>query len=162
MNYSKKNTVLMVIKGVNPRDLKKIMYLEHQIFKEDAFSMDLMEKLISKNFLFLKLEISKLKKQLIGFIIIIKDQKDTVNIINFLIDPKFQNRGYGSYLLQQTIEKIKQLKNIKKIVLNVQLSNLIAIKLYEKFNFKKNPIVRENYYQSGEGAYLMELDIYSR
>ena len=152
----------MVIKGVNPRDLKKIVYLEHQIFKEDAFSKDLMEKLISKNFLFLKLEISKLKKQLIGFIIIIKDQKDTVNIINFLINPKFQNRGYGSYLLQQTIEKIKQLKNIKKIVLNVQLSNLIAIKLYEKFNFKKNPIVYENYYQSGEGAYLMELDIYSR
>lgn len=161
MNYSKKNMVLMVIKEVNPRDLKKIVYLEHQIFKEDAFSKDLMEKFIAKNFLFLKLEISKLKKHLIGFIIAIKDQKEMVNIVNLLINPKFQNRGYGSYLLQQTIEKIKQLKNINKIVLNVQISNLIAIKLYEKFNFKKNPIVCENYYQSGEGAYLMELDIYS-
>lgn len=114
MNYSKKNMVLMVIKEVNPRDLKKIVYLEHQIFKEDAFSKDLMEKFIAKNFLFLKLEISKLKKHLIGFIIVIKDQKEMVNIVNLLINPKFQNRGYGSYLLQQTIEKIKQLKNIQQ------------------------------------------------
>lgn len=104
----------MVIKEVNPRDLKKIVYLEHQIFKEDAFSKDLMEKFIAKNFLFLKLEISKLKKHLIGFIIVIKDQKEMVNIVNLLINPKFQNRGYGSYLLQQTIEKIKQLKNIQQ------------------------------------------------
>lgn len=150
----------MEIKDVDSRDLKKILNLEQKIFKKNAFSKDLMEKLIEINFLFLKLEINKLKKHMIGFIIVIKDRKDTVNIINFLIDYKFQNRGYGSYLLQHTVEKIKNLKIIKKIILNVQLSNTIAITLYEKFNFKRNPLIVENYYyQSGEDAYLMELDI---
>ncbi|MEE9378825.1 MAG: GNAT family N-acetyltransferase [Candidatus Lokiarchaeia archaeon] len=149
----------MEIKDVDSRDLKKIVNLEQKIFKENAFSKDLMERLIEKNCFFLKLEINKLKKYIIGFIIVIKDQKDIVNIVNFLIDFKFQNRGYGSYLLQHTIEKIKNLKIIKKIILNVQLSNNIAITLYEKFNFKRLPLIVENYYQSGKNAYLMELDI---
>ena len=149
----------MEIKNVDSRDLKKIVNLEQKIFKENAFSKDLMVRLIEKNCFFLKLEINKLKKHIIGFIIVIKDQKDVVNIVNFLIDFKFQNRGYGSYLLEHTIEKIKNLKIIKKIILNVQLSNNIAIILYEKFNFKRNPLIVENYYQSGKNAYLMELDI---
>jgi len=149
----------MEIKDVDSRDLKKIVNLEQIIFKENAFSKDLMEKLIEKNFFFLKLEINKLKKHIIGFIIVIKDRKDSVNIVNLLVDSKFQNRGYGSYLLQHTLEKIKNLKIIKKIILNVQLSNTIAITLYEKFNFKRNPLIVENYYQSGKSAYLMELDI---
>ena len=105
--------VWMEIKNVDSRDLKKIVNLEQKIFKENAFSKDLMERLIEKNCFFLKLEINKLKKHIIGFIIVIKDQKDVVNIVNFLIDFKFQNRGYGSYLLQHTIEKIKNLKIIK-------------------------------------------------
>ena len=149
----------MEIKDVDSRDLKKIINLEQKIFKENAFSKDLMERLIEKNFFFLKLEINKLKKNIIGFIIVIEDRKDSVNIVNLLIDSRFQNRGYGSYLLQHTIEKIKNLKIIKKIILNVQLSNTIAITLYEKFNFKRNPLIVENYYQSGKNAYLMELDI---
>ncbi len=50
-------------------------------------------------------------------------------------------------------------KGIKKIILNVQISNSSAIRLYEKFKFKKNPKILENYYQSGESAFLMELKL---
>ncbi len=153
---------LIEVKKVLTKDLNKITTLEKKIFKENAFSKELIEKLIMKNLFFLKLEISKVKNKIIGFIIALKDQNKNVSIINFLIDPKFQNKGYGSYLLQYTIEKIKKLNNIKKITLNVQLSNSIAICLYEKFNFKRNPTILENYYQSGESAYLMELEINSR
>ncbi|MFX0106401.1 MAG: GNAT family N-acetyltransferase [Candidatus Hodarchaeota archaeon] len=147
----------MEIKKVDSRDLKKIVNLEQKIFKNNAFSEDLIEKLMKNNVFFLKLEIGKVKRQIIGFIIGIKDQKDRINIINFLIKPKFQNKGYGSYLLQKALEKAKTLKEIKKIVLNVQISNSTAIKLYEKFNFKRDPTILKNYYQSGESAYLYRL-----
>ncbi len=148
----------MKIKDVSIRDLRSISNLEHQIFKENAFSIKLVEKLIQQNTLFLKLEDGKIMKKLIGFIVVIKDREDQANIINFLIHPQFQSKGYGSLLLQETIERIKKrLKEIKKIVLNVQVNNSIAIKLYEKFNFQKNSKSIENYYQSGEDAYLMEL-----
>ncbi len=148
----------MKIKDVSIRDLRSISNLEHQIFKENAFSIKLVEKLIQQNILFLKLEDGKIMKKLIGFIVVIKDREDQANIINFLIHPQFQSKGYGSLLLQETIERIKKrLKEIKKIVLNVQVNNSLAIKLYEKFNFQKNSKIIENYYPSGEDAYLMEL-----
>lgn len=148
----------MKIKDVSIRDLRSISNLEHQIFKENAFSIKLVEKLIQQNTLFLKLEDGKIMKKLIGFIVVINDREDQANIINFLIHPQFQSKGYGSLLLQETIERIKKrLKEIKKIVLNVQINNSLAIKLYEKFNFQKNSKIIENYYQSGEDAYLMEL-----
>jgi len=148
----------MKIKDVSIRDLRNISNLEHQIFKENAFSIKLVEKLIQQNILFLKLEDGKIMKKLIGFIVVINDREDQANIINFIIHPQFQSKGYGSLLLQETIERIKKrLKEIKKIVLNVQVNNSLAIKLYEKFNFQKNSKIIENYYQSGEDAYLMEL-----
>ncbi|MFX1378481.1 MAG: GNAT family N-acetyltransferase [Promethearchaeota archaeon] len=149
----------MEIKKVTTKDLKKIVNLEQKIFKKNAFSKDLLRNLLENNALFLKLENNKGKKKLIGFIIVIRDQKERANMINFLIKPKFQNKGYGSFLLQKTIEELKKVKEIKKIVLNVQISNSNAIKLYEKFKFKKNPEILKNYYQSGESAYLMELEM---
>ena len=149
----------MKIEEVNHKDLKKIVSLERGMFNVNAFSTDLIRKLIEKNLCFLKLELGKIKKDIIGFIIVIKGREDRVNIINFLIKSEFQNRGYGSFLLKKTIAEIKKLKEIQKITLNVQENNSIAIKLYEKFNFKKNPKILENYYQSGENAYLMELNI---
>ena len=149
----------MKIKNINSRDLKQIMILEKEVFKENAFSKQLMEEFIHHNTLFLKLVNDKNKNELMGFIIVIRDRLDRVNIINFLINPRFQNKGYGALLLKNSLQKITQLKEIKKVVLNVQVSNSQAIKLYEKFNFRKNPEKIENYYQSGESAYLMEFDI---
>lgn len=149
----------MRIKDVKIRDLKKIMILEREIFKKNAFSEELMTKLILRNIFFLKLENNQIGNPLIGFIIVIKDQIDRVNIINFLIHTNFQCKGLGTVLLKNVINKIKQLKEIRKVVLNVQESNLGAINLYKKFNFIMNPKIIKNYYQSGENAFLMELYI---
>lgn len=154
----------MIIENINSKDFKKVMDLEREIFKGNAFSNDLMDKFFQyskeeRNTLFLKLEKSTTKKELIGFIIIIKDRIDRVNIVNFLISPKFQNKGYGSFLLKKAIEKIKLMGEIKSIVLNVQVNNTIAIRIYEKFNFTKYPNILEHYYQSGESSYMMELII---
>ena len=144
----------MKIKNVRLKDLIEIHNLEQKVFKENAFSKDLIKKLIQRSAFFLKLERSGIKKFIIGFVIIVEDREDRVNIVNFLINPKYQNKGFGSWLLKYTIDKIKGLKKITKIVLNVKIDNHIAIKLYEKFNFR---IVEklENYYQSKESAFLM-------
>ena len=148
----------MKIKEVTVKDLTEICDLEKKVFKEDAFSKELIKKLIQRNIFFLKLVKSGLKKNIIGFVIIVKDRKDRANIINFLIDPEYQNKGFGSTLLNYVIEKIKKLKEIKKIILNVKSKNSLAIKLYEKFNFNKVQKI-DNYYRSKESAYLMEKDI---
>lgn len=151
----------MIIKKVTSRDLKKIRELESVVFGKDAFSEKLIKKLIKENLFFLKLEKSSIKKHLIGFVIVIMDQKDYANIINFLINPKYQNKGYGSFLLNQTILKIKEFDKVKKIILNVNINNSSAIKLYEKFGFRIMQKIN-NYYHLKDTAYLMELDFNNR
>lgn len=151
----------MNIKKVTSKDLKKIKEIESMVFGKDAFSEKLIKKLIKENLFFLKLEKSSIKKHLIGFIIVIMDQNDCANIINVLINPKYQNKGYGSYLLNQTILKIKEFEKVKKIILNVNINNSSAIKLYEKIGFR---IIQKinNYYQLRDNAYLMELKFNTR
>lgn len=133
------------------------MKMEYQIFKQDSFSKQTMTKLILRNSLFLKL-LSKNSSNIIGYIIAIRDGRDRVNIINFLIKKTYQNKGYGSYLFQAALELIKAYQEIKKIILTVNKKNWIAIRLYQKFNFQ---IVQEieNYYSNRESAYLMEITL---
>ena len=144
----------MKVKSVRPNDLIEIHNLEQKVFKENAFSKDLIKKLIQRSAFFLKLERSGIKKFIIGFVIIVEDREDRVNIVNFLINPKYQNKGFGSWLLKYAIDKINGLKKITKIALNVKIDNHIAIKLYEKFNFRIVEKI-DNYYQSKESAFLM-------
>ncbi|MFX0017443.1 MAG: GNAT family N-acetyltransferase [Promethearchaeota archaeon] len=148
----------MEIKKVNLDDLDEIMKMEKETFKSDSFSKETMKQLILQNTLFLKLIKKQDKQKILGFIIIIQDDLDRMNIINFLINKKNQNKGYGSYLLTKTLEIVKKVSGIKKIVLNVKTKNRAAIKLYEEFNFR---IIRkiENYYRNQENAYLMELNL---
>lgn len=148
----------MQIEKVNLDDLDKIMKMEKEAFKSDSFSKETMKKLILQSTLFLKLIKKHDKRELLGFIIIIQDDHDRLNIINFLINKKYQNKGFGSYLLTKTLEIVKQINGIKKIVLNVKTKNIAAIKLYEGFNFRITREI-ENYYRNQESAYLMELDL---
>ena len=151
----------MNIKKVTSKDLKNILQLESMVFGKDAFSQKLIKRLIKENLFFLKLEKSGIKKQLIGFVIVIMDKEECANIINFLINPKYQNKGYGSFLLNQTILKIKEFDKVKKIILNVNINNSSAVKLYEKSGFR---IIQKinNYYHLKDSAYLMELHFDNR
>ena len=139
-------------------DLDQIAKMEKKTFKEDAFSKETIKKLIEQKIFFLKLVSNKPKNKIIGFIIAIKDDEERVNIVNFLIQKKYRKNGYGTFLLEKTIEKIKELKEIKRIVLNVKITNKEAIALYKKFQFQ---IVQKinNYYHQKESAYLMVLRI---
>jgi ribosomal-protein-alanine N-acetyltransferase len=150
---------MLTIRSAKLKDLNKITLLEETIFKENAFTKTLLKQLILRSFLFLKLEKGLIKKNLIGFIIILKDKRHRANLINFLIDSQYQRKGYGSYLLKNALRKLKkQSEKIKKIVLNVSIDNISAIQVYTKFGFQICERIKE-YYHSGESAYLMELNL---
>lgn len=141
---------------VNLEDLKTIMKIEKSVFKSESFSKQTITKLILSNSLFLKLVENQKVSKTIGYIIAIHDNRHTINIINLSIKQEYQSMGYGSYLLQTTLELIKKNQDIHKVILNVKTNNKIAIRLYQKFEFQ---IVQEieNYYSNHENAYLMEL-----
>ncbi len=148
----------MRIITVSIKDLDEIFRLESNTFKKDAFSKTSILNLILKNTFFLKLIDNDISNKIVGFIIVIQDREDRINLINLLISKQYQNKGYGSYLLKHTLNKIKEMNNIEVIVLNVNSKNEVAIWLYQKFGFR---IVQkiENYYRQKKSAYLMILNI---
>jgi len=148
----------MMIERVGLNDLEQLIKIEKKVFREDAFSRETIKKLILQNTLFLKIEDDNLSNKIIGFVIAIKDDEDRVNIINFVIQKKFQKQGYGSLLLKKALERINRIKGVKRIILNVKTSNVSAIDLYKKFNFRIVGKI-EQYYRQKESAYLMELKI---
>ena len=148
----------MKINSVSIKDLDEIFKLESNTFKKDAFSKNSILNLILKNTFFFKLINNSNSNEIVGFIIIIQDREDRVNLINLLISEQYQNKGYGSHLLKFTLNKIKEMNNIEVIVLNVNSKNKVAIWLYQKVGFQ---IVQkiENYYRQKKSAYLMILNI---
>ena len=148
----------MIIDTVTLKDLDEIYNLERKSFKKDSFSKELIHNLIIKNTYFFKLIDDELSNSIIGFIITIQDRDERVNLINLLIRKGERKRGYGSFLLRYTLEKVKTSDEIKTIVLNVNSKNKAAISLYQKFNFRIAKRI-ENYYRDKQSAYLMILDI---
>jgi len=81
------------------------------------------------------------------------------HLLNIAIDPAYQGKGLGDKLLQQIILQNRTI-GVKTISLEVRVSNLPAINLYEKRGFHKDAI-RPDYYSgsSKEDALLMSLKI---
>ena len=81
---------------------------------------------------------------------------DEANIMNIVVKKDFRNCGIGAILLKNIIKKARKLE-IKKIYLEVNDTNLPAINLYKKFNFKQIGI-RKKYYGNNNGI-LMDLSL---
>ena len=96
---------------------------------------------------FIKVLILK-EDKIIGYLYY-SDIYDRVEINQIEIEEAHRNCGKGSILLKKLIDIVD-----KSITLEVREDNIPAIKLYEKFNFKKVAI-RKNYYNGVDGI-LME------
>ena len=81
------------------------------------------------------------------------------HLLNIAIDPAYQGKGLGDKLLQQIILQNRTI-GVKTISLEVRVSNLPAINLYEKRGFLKDAI-RPDYYSGSpkEDALLMSINI---
>ena len=96
---------------------------------------------------FIKVLILK-EDKIIGYLYY-SDIYDRVEINQIEIEEAHRNSGKGSLLLKELTDTVD-----KNITLEVREDNIPAIKLYEKFNFKKVAI-RKNYYNGVDGI-LME------
>ena len=90
-----------------------------------------------------------LKEDIIIGYLYYSDIYDRVEINQIEIEENHRNCGKGSLLLKELTETVN-----KNITLEVREDNIPAIKLYEKFNFKKVAI-RKGYYNGVDGI-LME------
>jgi len=75
----------------------------------------------------------------IGFAMYGIDRKDGQYwIYRFMIDRRYQSKGFGKIAFTMLIDRIKQDKKHNKILLGVHKESIVAIKLYRRFGFEFN------------------------
>jgi len=79
---------------------------------------------------------------------------DEAQINFFVVNQKYRERGFGSYLMSYLIKKCEK-SNLKKLLLEVSQSNVTAERFYSRFDFSTVGI-RKNYYKDGSHALLKE------
>ena len=79
---------------------------------------------------------------------------DEAQINYFVVNIKFREKGFGSYLLTYLIKKCEKL-NLQNLLLEVSQSNVTAERFYSRFDFSTVGI-RKNYYKDGSHALLKE------
>lgn len=75
-------------------------------------------------------------------------------ITDIVVEPLFQNKGYGSYILKKCIENMRENNSIKNIRLRVAKSNVGAKKLYELNGFNEIAYFSEHTYENYQGNSL--------
>ncbi len=74
-----------------------------------------------------------------GFLMYGIDRRDgQYCIYRFMIDRRYQSKGFGKAAFQLLINQIQQDKTHKKILLGVHKESVVAIKLYRSFGFEFN------------------------
>ena len=125
------------IKPVKKGDLLKLIEIEKDIF-DYSESIEEFENYLNEDTIKIwKISIQKI----IGFVIFYH-VKDEIEIIQIGIIKSCQRKNYGSLI----VNKIKKLKDIRKIFLEVSVENTKAINFYLKNGFKKIGI-RKAYYK---------------
>ena len=79
---------------------------------------------------------------------------DEAQINYFVVNPKFRERGMGTYLMNCLLKRLEKL-NISKLLLEVSQNNVAAENFYSSFNFYTVGM-RKNYYKDGSNALLKE------
>ena len=75
------------------------------------------------------------------------------HVVSMAVSSEFRRSGVGHELLKETIRRLES--RVDEIYLEVGLGNIAAIRLYEKFSFKKTGERRAHYYPGGEDAIIM-------
>ena len=125
------------IKPIKKNDISKLIEIEKDIFDYSIYIQDF-ENYFYKD----AIKIWKISTQkIIGFVIFYH-VRDEIEIIQIGIIKSCQRKNYGSLI----VNKIKKIKDIRKIFIEVSVENTQAINFYLKNGFKKIGI-RKAYYK---------------
>ncbi len=81
---------------------------------------------------------------LVGFIMLgYYEERDQYTLWKFMIDEKYQNKGYGKQALTLGIEYLVQNFHVKSIYTGVAFGNTVAKKLYESLGFRETGVTDE-------------------
>ena len=143
----------ITIEDASIHHLDKLYEIEIECFEREAFTKQQIAHLLTDyNSVSL---VAKVNSEIIGFIIgiiYLERNSPTGHILTIDISPIHRRKGIAQKLLQE-IEKIFKEKGVKACRLEVREDNIAALRLYQKFGYKKVAKLK-NYYGNAHGIYL--------
>ncbi len=140
------------IRNAIPDDMTSILKIESEgsaRWKRDFFETEL-------NTGFSLFLVALIDKAIIGFAVA-WDVPGEIQLQNIAVDKDYRREGCGTKLIESLCRLLKH-KHPERILLELRISNLPALKFYRSLGFEKTGI-RKNYYGEGEDALLMEKEI---
>jgi ribosomal-protein-alanine acetyltransferase len=92
-------------------------------------------------------------EQPIGFLLGVSQVEGEARILMFAVDRPWRTRGIGSRLMEAFLVRTRQ-RAMRRITLEVRVSNATAIRFYTRFGFSVTDLLR-GYYSDGENGYQM-------
>ncbi|HHU90162.1 MAG TPA: ribosomal protein S18-alanine N-acetyltransferase [Clostridiaceae bacterium] len=135
-------------------DLDEVLEVEKSCFKIPWTRLMFEDELINSNAYYYVIEVDKRIVGYVGFWKII----DEAHITNVAIHNDYRRLGYGRALINALLNKAKELEIIA-VTLEVRVSNLAAISLYERFGFVSSGVRRGYYSDNNEDALIMWLKL---
>lgn len=135
-------------------DLDAILEIENQCFDSDQFSKAQFVYLItnSKGVFYL----IKAAGRAVAYLSLLTHARNRyLRVYSIAVHPEGRGKKLAWFLLDKAIGYAR-LHQLKAITLEVKVSNVPAISLYEKIGFVKVSVKR-NYYHDGSDAYYMKL-----
>ncbi len=142
---------MLLIREAESKDLDQVYQLEKNLFKDFCWTPSQILKEYENEFS--KIWLLEEKNEIIGYLIL-REVKPEVEILRIGIKKEFQHKGKGSYFLKELIDFYKK-KGIKKIFLEVKISNSPAYNFYKKMGFKEI-YKRKKYYDKEDGIVMVK------
>lgn len=140
------------IRELEERDIEPISKIESESFSM-PWSADAFRRLLSdSNSVYLVAEEDGVVVGSCG----VSDVCGEGNIDNVVVDKNYRNRGIATALMDETLRRGRE-RGIRDFTLEVRVSNLPAIRVYEKMGFVSEGIRPRFYEKPTEDAMIMWL-----
>ena len=145
----------VLVRNYRPTDFRDIVSIEREAFSPKNPAYDIFMYITHGNdFL-----VAEVGGKIVGFISVMDSGADS-RIMSFAVKKEYRRKGIGSILLDSAINRSRERGKLR-VVLEVRISNTIAINLYKKRGFEIVSLI-PCYYNDGEDAYFMVLNLTSQ
>lgn len=137
-------------------DILQLVSLENLSFNYDQLSKKQFTKFIrdEKNLIW----ILEIDKKIAGYALVFfrRNSKKT-RMYSLCIHPDFKGMGLGRKLMLEVFRVLRK-KKIESIKLEVKVSNIVGVSLYESLGFELEERIKE-FYSDGEDAFVYRLTL---
>ncbi|HEX3021156.1 MAG TPA: ribosomal protein S18-alanine N-acetyltransferase [Lachnospiraceae bacterium] len=143
---------MITIEQMVEKDLEEVVQLEKDIFSDPWSKESFLSSITSGNCIYLVVRDAEELVAYCGMYLVI----DEGQIANVAVRKEYRNQNIGATMLKKLMEMGLQ-KGAVNFTLEVRVTNLPAIHLYEKIGFTHAGIRKNFYEKPTEDAYIMWL-----